>query len=73
MYRYLLGRCTKQERRELESAYLRDGKVFDRLIELENSIVEAYGRGEFSTEDRADIEKHLLAHRHAPRQKRKKS
>lgn len=73
MYRYLLGRCNKEERRELESAYLRDGKVFDRLIELETSIVEAYGRGELSTEDRADIEKHLLAHRHKPRHKPKKS
>ncbi len=71
MYRYLLGRCSKEEQRELESAYLRDGKVFDRLIELENAMVEAYNRGELSSEDRAGIEKHLLAHRHAPRKKRK--
>jgi hypothetical protein len=69
MYRYLLGRCTAQERRDLESAYLRDARLFDQLIALENSIVDAYRRGELSADDRADIEKHLLTHRHAPRRK----
>jgi len=71
MFRYLLGRCTVAERREFESAYLRDAKVFDKLVVFENSIVDAYNRGELSTEDRAAIEKHLLPNRHTPRRPKK--
>lgn len=69
MYRYLLGRCSKQEQRELEASYLRKGKLFDKLMELETAVIAAYRRGELSTEDRADIERHLLAHQRAPRRK----
>jgi len=69
LYRYLLGRCTKQERLEVESAYLRDGTLFESLMKLESSVIAAYRRGELSTEDRADIEKHLLA-QHEKRQRK---
>ena len=71
MYRYLLGRCNKEERREFESAYLLNDKLFDDLVLLEQSIIEAYERGELSSEDRADIEKHLVSHRHEPRRPKK--
>ena len=71
MYRYLLGRCDKTEQKEMESLYLRDEKIFDSLMELEEAVVDAYNRGELSTEDRGDIEKHLLAQRHAPRPQKK--
>lgn len=67
MYRYLLGRCSKAEQRQLEACYLRDGKLFDVLTELESAVISAYRRGELSTEDRADIEKHLLAHKQPKR------
>jgi hypothetical protein len=70
MYRYLLGRCTKQEQLEVESAYLRDGTLFESLMKLESSVISAYRRGELSTEDRADIEKHLLA-QHEKRQRKR--
>lgn len=72
MFRYLLGRCTKQERIELESAYLRDGRLFESLMKLESSVIAAYRRGELSTEDRADIEKNLLAQHEKRERKRKK-
>jgi hypothetical protein len=58
MYRYLLGRCSKKEQREFEAAYLREGKLFDKLMEIEAAVIAAYRQGELSTEDRADIEKH---------------
>jgi len=69
MYRYLLGRCSKKEQREIETSYLRDGKLFDKLMELEADVIAAYRRGELSTDDRADIEKHILAHRRLARRK----
>ncbi len=69
MYRYLLGRCSKKEQLEFEASYLRDGKLFDKLMELEAAVIAAYHRGELSREDRADIEKHILANRRFPRRK----
>lgn len=72
MYRYLLGRCSKQEQLEVESAYLRDGMLFEALMKLEVSVIAAYRRGELSSEDRADIEKHLLPHHDGERRRRRR-
>jgi len=69
IYRYLLGRCSKPEQLALESAYLRDNRLFNRLVDMETAVVAAYERGELSTDDRAAIERHLLKHRHKPRTK----
>lgn len=64
MFRYLLGRCTKDEQRDFEAAYVRDRKLFERLTELEQEILAAYERGELSTDDRKDVKDRLLDHRH---------
>lgn len=60
LYRYLLGTCPKAESSEIESAYLGDHRLFQRLVALETKILAAYERGELSSEDRERIKKHLI-------------
>jgi len=45
-----LGRCSKEEQREFEAAYLRNPNLFDQLMELEAAVIAAYRRGELSTD-----------------------
>ena len=60
--RYLLGELTEQEQAALEERYLRDPQVFNQVLQVESELVDAYARGQLSTEMRARFEKSYLKH-----------
>ena len=53
LYRYILDRCSAEERMMIESAYIADHAVFERMLVLERQMREAHGRGELANEDAA--------------------
>jgi len=60
--RYLLGELSEQEQAALEERYFRDPNVFDRVLQVESELVDAYARGQLSTEMRERFEQFYLKH-----------
>jgi hypothetical protein len=62
MRRYLLGEMTEAERAELEQDYFDDGRLFERMVEAENELIDEYARGLLPPPVRERFERHYLSH-----------
>src|ERR1041385_573009 len=60
--RYLLGELSEQEQATLEEKYFRDRNVFNQVLQVESELVDAYARGQLSTEIRERFEQSYLNH-----------
>lgn len=60
--RYLLGELSEQEQAALEQRYLSDPQVFNQVLQVESELVDAYARGQLSTEMRERFENSYLKH-----------
>lgn len=60
--RYLLGELSEQEQDSLEERYFRDPKLFNAVLQVESELVDAYARGQLSTDMRERFEKSYLNH-----------
>lgn len=60
--RYLLGELSEQEQAALEESYYRDANVFNEVLRVESELVDAYARGQLSTEMRDRFERSYLQH-----------
>ena len=60
--RYLLGELSEQEQDSLEERYFRDPKLFNAVMQVESELVDAYARGQLSTDMRERFEKSYLNH-----------
>jgi hypothetical protein len=54
--RYLLGGLSEQERTRLEEAFFADDSKFEAVELAEDELIDAYVRGEFSTEEQEQFE-----------------
>jgi len=50
--RYLLGELSEEEQAALERSYFTDSNVFNQVLQVESELVDAYARGQLSTEMR---------------------
>lgn len=62
MKRYLLGELSEQEQVALEERYFGDPNVFNEVLQVESELVDAYARGQLSTEMRERFEHSYLKH-----------
>src|SRR5215471_15947298 len=60
--RYLLGELSEEEQAALEQRYFRDRHVFNEVLQVESKLVDAYARGQLSTEMREQFERSYLKH-----------
>jgi hypothetical protein len=60
--RYLLGELPEAEQSTLEEAYFNDQRLFDRMLQVENELVDKYARGLLSPPTRERFEKYYLTH-----------
>lgn len=60
--RYLLGELSEQEQDSLEERYFQDPKLFNAILQVESELVDAYSRGQLSTDMRERFEKSYLNH-----------
>jgi hypothetical protein len=58
---YLLGRLPDEARGALEEAYFADQDLYDRLLEMQNDLVDAWARNALSPDDRRAVEERLLS------------
>jgi hypothetical protein len=58
--RYLLGLISPDERERLESEYFRDDDAFEEMLTTEDDLIDAYARGELSTEEEQHFEERFL-------------
>jgi hypothetical protein len=58
---YLLGRLPEEEEVRLENEYLAVEGAQERLLMVEDELVEAYARGQLSSDERERVERRLLA------------
>lgn len=60
--RYLLGELLEPEQAALEDEYLNDDESFERMVAVENELVDGYARGRLTERERQQFEGHYLAH-----------
>ncbi|HEX8351739.1 MAG TPA: hypothetical protein VF611_02360 [Pyrinomonadaceae bacterium] len=60
--RYLLGEMSEAERAALEQEYFVDRQLFDRVMRVENELVDGYARGLLPPPTREQFIRHYLAH-----------
>jgi hypothetical protein len=60
--RYLLGELSEQEQVALEQKYFGDPRVFKQVLQVESELVDAYARGQLTTEIRERFENSYLKH-----------
>jgi anti-sigma factor RsiW len=59
---YLLGkRMEEVEQDRIERSYFESDECFDRLLEIEDDLIDTYIRGGLSPEERVQFERHFLA------------
>jgi hypothetical protein len=58
--RYLLGELSLEDCQRLENEYLRDDKVWETLITVENDLIDSYAQGGLSEQRRREFEQHYL-------------
>lgn len=61
--RYLLGLSSPAEREHIELEYFEDEDAFQEMLTAEDDLIDAYARGELSTEERRRFESSSLAGR----------
>lgn len=57
---YLLGLCSPADREHIESEYFEDKDAFQKMLSAEDDLIDAYARGELSSEERRNFEEHFL-------------
>jgi hypothetical protein len=62
--RYLLGLGSQAERERIESEYFENEAAFQAMLATEDDLVDAYARGELTTEERQRFETHFLTSVH---------
>jgi anti-sigma factor RsiW len=60
IYRYLLGELPEADQSELEQRYFTDDALFERLIAIEDELINRYARNESSDEERQRMESFYL-------------
>jgi len=55
--RYLLGDLAEEERDRLQESYFADTRLFSRLLSAEADLIDAYGRGELTEDERKRFER----------------
>lgn len=60
IYKYLLGELSEDQQSELEQRYFADDELFERLIVVEDELIDRYVRDESSDEERQRIETYFL-------------
>jgi len=60
LQRYLFGEASDEERAEVEQGYFADDELFDRLVELQNDLVDAYAQGTLPPDERKRFEEWFL-------------
>ena len=68
IYKYLLGELPEEQQAELEQRYFADDELFERLMAVEDELINRYARNESSDEERQRIEAYFLVSQ--PRRKR---
>ncbi len=58
--RYLLGRLSEEERREIEKKYFDDDDFYEQIEAVEEDLMDAYVSGELSSSEREHFEQHFL-------------
>ncbi len=61
MIRFLLGEMPAEERAGFEDEFIKDTEVFQRLVELENDLIDLYAMGALSRSERKRFEHSFLA------------
>jgi hypothetical protein len=59
--KYLLGEFSGKELDELERGYLADSDLLERLLVVEDDLIDQYARGELNPTERQQFERQLLA------------
>lgn len=59
LVRYLLGELSPSEQAELEAGYFADNSSFERLLAVEEELIDACVRGELSGRRRRELERRL--------------
>lgn len=59
--KYLLGEFSGRELDDLERTYLADSDLFERLLVVEDDLIDQYARGELNPTEREAFERQLLA------------
>jgi anti-sigma factor RsiW len=57
---YLLGELSEFEQDQLEARYFVDDALFERLLEIEDDLIDRYARGDISDRERLRLERHFL-------------
>lgn len=57
---YLLGELSEAEQDQLEARYFTDDALFERLLEIEDDLIDRYARGDISDRERLRLERHFL-------------
>ena len=60
---YLCGELSEAEREEVEGQYFTDPQAFDRLVRIENDLIDRYSRGRLSGETRERFERAYLSNK----------
>ena len=60
LYKYLLGELPEAEQAELEQRYFTDDALFERLMAVEDELINRYARNESSDEERQRMETYFL-------------
>ncbi len=60
LVRYILGKASPEECRELEAEYPGNAELFEEMVAAENDLIDAYVGGQLSGTDRVRFEKHFL-------------
>jgi len=58
--RYLLGLCSPAERERVEAEYFNDADAFEKMVGAEDDLIDAYARGELTTEERRRFEERFV-------------
>jgi hypothetical protein len=62
MKQYLLGTASEEERQALEDLYFEDAELFDRLLELDDALLDGYLDDTLSTNERETFERTFEMH-----------
>lgn len=57
---YLLGELSEEEQEAVEKRYLADREVYDKLLVIEDELIDAYVEGALAESRRANLERHFL-------------
>ena len=57
---YLLGELSEEEQEAVEMCYLADREMYDRLLVVEDELIDAYVEGALAESRRANLERHFL-------------